>query len=195
VRLTAYGHSWIDGDGASERARTLVALVAQALGLEADNRGVGGSHSPETAALVRARPPEPSALLLLMTGLNDARLHGDDPAALAEYGAAVDAILAELRTACPDAVVVAIEQPHLVDYSLHAPHDQGSDALVDAYNATLGQVAGAHPGTLLVRVTGWDARTMLADDTVHPNDAGHAQIARAVVDAVGDTVRDATRGA
>jgi lysophospholipase L1-like esterase len=184
TRLTAYGHSWVDGDGASDRGRTMAALVAAELGLELDNRAVGGSASTATAALVRARPPAPGAVVLVMTGLNDGRLHGPAPEALAAYADALDTILAVVARSAPGARLVTVEQPRLVDYSLHAPHDQGSDDVVDALNDTLRRVAAEHPGVLVVPVPGWDAETMLADDTVHPNDAGHAYLARAVVEAV-----------
>jgi lysophospholipase L1-like esterase len=183
-RLTAYGHSWVDGDGASDRGRTMAALVADGLGLTLDNRAVGGSGSTATAEVVVARPPSGSRVVLVMTGLNDVRLLGDDPAALAGYAAAMGTILATVRRAVPEALVVVVEQPHLVDYSWHAPHDRGSDALVDALDATLRDVAAEHPGVLLVPVPAWDAATMLAADTVHPNDAGHAYLASAVVEAV-----------
>lgn len=182
MTLTAYGHSWIDGDGASDPSRCLVRLAASALGLEADNRGVGGSRSTATAQLVVARPPAGSRVVLVMTGLNDVRLHGR--AALAPYADAIDTILTTVRRAVPEALVVTVEQPRLVDYSRHAPHDRGSDDLVDALNATLRTVAGAHPGVLVVPVPGWDRETMLAPDTVHPDDAGHAYLAAAVVEAV-----------
>jgi lysophospholipase L1-like esterase len=181
-RLTAYGHSWVDGDGASDPRRTLAVLVADALGLTLDNRAVGGSRSTATADLVATRPPSPSRVVLLMTGLNDVRLLGD--AGPPEVATAVRTILTAVHQAVPQALVVVVEQPHLADYSRHAPHDRGSDALVDALNATLRDVAAEHPGVLLVPVPAWDAATMLAADTVHPNDAGHAYLASAVVEAV-----------
>jgi len=69
------------------------------------------------------------------------------------------------------------------DYSRHAPHDRGSTAAVEAHNHRLEEVAARHPRAVVVQVTGWDAASMLADDTVHPNDLGHATIGRAVADA------------
>jgi lysophospholipase L1-like esterase len=183
-RLTAYGHSWVDGDGASGRAHTVAALVAAGLGLELDNRAVGGSGSTATAEVVRAGPPAAGGVVLVMTGLNDGRLHGPTPRALEAYADALRTILVTVREAVPDAVVVTVEQPRLVDYARHAPHDQGSHDVVDLLNETLRRVAAEHPGVLVVPVPGWDAATMLADDTVHPNDAGHAYLATAVLEAV-----------
>lgn len=179
--LVAYGHSWIDGDGASGPDRNLVSVAAARLGLIAVNRGVGGSRSVETALVVDAEPPPPATrAVLLMTGLNDGRFSGGAGDALAAYADAVDTVLTTVRRAAPTAAVAVVEQPHLVDYSRYHPYDNGSDAVLDAYNAALRRVAAAHPGTLLVRVPGWDPLTMLDDDTVHPNDLGHAEIATAV---------------
>lgn len=179
--LVAYGHSWIDGDGASGPERNLVSVAAVRLGLAAANRGVGGSRSVETAALVAADPPPSAArAVLLMTGLNDGRFSGVADSALAAYADAVDVILKAVRHAAPLAAVVAVEQPHLVDYSLHSPYDNGSDAVLDAYNGVLRRIAATHDGVDVVRVPGWDPLTMLSDDTVHPNDLGHAELAAAV---------------
>ncbi|MET4589702.1 SGNH/GDSL hydrolase family protein [Arthrobacter sp. 754] len=181
--MVAYGHSWVDGDGASAATSCLAALVAAGLDLELDNRGVGGSSSTGTAALVRAYPPPPARLYLLMTGLNDLRLGGDAASAQQGYTDALRTIFAAFREAAPDALVVALAQPPLLDFSLHAPHNLGSNVLVDSYNSELRRVAAGFPHVVVVEPAGWDAGTMLDEDTVHPNDAGHRCLARAAVGA------------
>lgn len=178
-RMVSYGHSWVDGDGASSAGACLAALTAQGLGLELDNRGVGGSSSTGTAALVRADPPPSAALYLLMTGLNDLRLGGDSPSAIQQYRASLHTVLAAFRRASPDSPVVAIAQPYLLDFSLHAPHHRGSNELVDAYNGELRRIAAQYPQVVVAEPAGWDAGTMLDEDTVHPNDAGHRCLASA----------------
>ncbi|HJV98952.1 MAG TPA: SGNH/GDSL hydrolase family protein [Arthrobacter sp.] len=183
-RMVSYGHSWVDGDGASGQDSCLAARVAAGLGLELDNRGVGGSGSTGTAALVQAAPPPPATLYLLMTGLNDLRLGGDAASFLEQYSASLRTIFAAFRQAAPEASVVALAQPHLLDFSLHAPHNAGSNALVDTYNAELRRVAADYPQVLVAEAAGWDAATMLDEDTVHPNDAGHSCLARAAARAV-----------
>lgn len=181
--LTAYGHSWVAGDGASTPGHRMVDVAADLIGLVPANLGVGGSSSPQTAALVARRPPPPSQVYLLVTGLNDARLHGPDPAGLHRYDAAVRSILRAFRAAQPDAITVVLEQPHLLDYSLHLPHNRGSDDVVDEYNAVLRDIASGQPRVVEAVVSRWDSATMLADDTVHPNDVGHAVLGAAVADA------------
>jgi len=122
---------------------------------------------------------------VVLTGLNDARRHGRSSWALDSYTAALHTIFRALAAADPGALIICVEQPHLVDYSQHAPHDHGSDELIDAYNKRMRAVAGDHPRVLIAVATDWDPSTMLATDTVHPNDRGHLELARAVVRAAG----------
>ncbi len=178
--LCAYGHSWVQGDGASSPEGRFVDTAALGLRHAADNRGVGGTLSTQTAELVTRRPPPAATLYVVMTGLNDARLHGTSRAAIEDFARALGTVLRACHEAGPAATVV-VEQPHLLDYSRHAPHDQGCDEIVDAYNERLRQVARASPAAVLAAVGDWDPARMLAEDTVHPNDAGHAALARAVV--------------
>lgn len=72
-----------------------------------------------------------------------------------------------------------MEQPYLLDYTQRSPHDKGSDKLVDKYNDQLRLVASRYPHVVLTAVEGWDPATMIADDTVHPNDLGHRELAEA----------------
>jgi lysophospholipase L1-like esterase len=191
--LIAYGHSWVAGEAATSAARGFVETAARVLGLAADNRGVGGSHAPDTAGLVSGDPPPAADVYVVMTGLNDARSVGDSPDALARYAGALQTIFARLGRAAPGAPVIAIAQPPLLDYSLHPPHDRGSDEILLAYNEQLRTVAGRHPQVVVAEVSAWDPATMLDEDTVHPNDAGHAELARAVVEAAA-TASEAAAG-
>jgi len=183
-RLTAYGHSWVEGAGATEPERCLVTVTARSLARAPDNRGVGGTLSTHTAELASRQQESASTMFLVMTGLNDARLHGSSEVALDRYSSALDSIFGDLRATNPESVIIAVEQPALLDYSLHPPHDRGSTRDVDAYNVRLRRAAANQGGVLLATARRWDARTMLAQDTVHPNDAGHAEVARAVAEAV-----------
>jgi lysophospholipase L1-like esterase len=182
-RLTAYGHSWVEGDGASTPAHRMVDVAARLLGMVPCNRGVGGSSSLQTAALVLRQPPPSSPVYLLVAGLNDARLNGLDAVALDQYAAAVRSVLRSFRAARPDAVTIVLEQPHLLDYSRHTPHNRGSDEVIDIYNARLRDIATAERRVVLAQVSGWDPATMLDEDTVHPNDLGHAVLGEAVAGA------------
>jgi len=177
--LVAYGHSWVAGDGATTSERVLVDVAARQLGLEPVKLGVGGSHSVQTAELVRQRGAPEAACYLLMTGLNDARFHGIDQSALERYSHAVQTVVGRCLGAASDAVVLVIEQPPLLDYSRHAPHDKGSTTAVEEYNTRQRQALAGLDRVAMVHIHAWDPRTMLDDDTVHPNDRGHAAIGMA----------------
>lgn len=182
--LSAFGHSWIEGDGATHTTRTMVSRAAILTGTVPRNCGAGGSVSSDTARLVAEAAPDPAGIYLLMTGLNDVRLFGADYDAGRRYGIALDSIFGAFRAVGPQAVIVAVEQPHLRDFSRFAPHNAGSNALVDQSNAVLRQMA-ADWNVRVASVSDWDPGTMLAEDTVHPNDSGHAALANAVAGAVG----------
>jgi lysophospholipase L1-like esterase len=181
MQMLSYGHSWIDGDGASSPGSSVAALVSRRLDLELDNRAVGGSSSTATADLIRADPPPQARMYLLMTGLNDLRLGGGSPAFFRSYSAALETILGAFRTTAPGALTLVVAQPQLLDFSRHAPHHHGSNTLVGRYNAELRRIAGRFSGVLVVEANGWDPQSMLDDDTVHPNDSGHACLAEATV--------------
>jgi lysophospholipase L1-like esterase len=178
--LLAYGHSYVDGDGASAPSRCFAALTAEALSYVLRNEAIGGSLSTRTAAQVTADRPSAADRYLLMTGVNDARLYGDLAGALADYGDALAMIFETFTATSPRAQVITVEQPYLLDYTQHSPHDKGSNKLVDKYNDQLRQVAQRCPHVVVTAVEGWDPATMIADDTVHPNDLGHRELAAAV---------------
>lgn len=182
--LTVYGHSWVAGDRATHASRRFADEVARRLELPLSNRGVGGTSSTDIVELLHRDPPPPSRLYLLMTGLNDARLHGAGRDAVDSYAAALEAIFQAFDDARPTGLTVAVEQPHLIDYSRFAPHNRGSGVAIDAYNLRLRAVARKFPNVLLATVAGWIPATMVSSDTVHPNDAGHAELAHSVIQAV-----------
>ncbi|MFI5694680.1 SGNH/GDSL hydrolase family protein [Kribbella sp. NPDC051586] len=188
--LTAYGHSWVFGTGARQHSEGFVELAARQLGVRLTNHGESGSLSTETARLVVAHPPGPADVYVLMTGFNDARLHGPAPVGQRQYEESLEIVFRSLHKADPNAVTLAIEQPHIANYSGHAPYDRATDAVVDRYNAILRATVERFPTARTIVVDGWDAATMLAKDNVHPNDSGHAVLARALVRAI--TGRTAT---
>ncbi|WP_248764178.1 SGNH/GDSL hydrolase family protein [Pseudarthrobacter sp. SSS035] len=182
--MVSYGHSWIAGDGATTAANCLVQCAARRLGFEPENRGVGGSLSTATATLLVEDPPPPASVYVVMTGLNDLRFGGESAESLERYSEALDSIFSAFHRADPDAAIVAVEQPHLVDFRLHAPYDRGSNELVDIFNEELRSVAATHRRVVVAEVEGWDSASMLDPDTVHPNDAGHNFLADVVTSAM-----------
>ena len=184
--LCAYGHSWAFGTGASRPEQGFGALMACHLRLRYDNRAESGSLSTETARRVAANPPPAASLFVLMTGLNDARRYGRTRTARAAYAEALSQLLGAFSRASPAAVVLALEQPYIRDYSGYDPFHRASNTVVDAYNATLRQAVSPHPSARVVAIKGWAVDTMVAPDGVHPNDAGHRHLARAALRAAWD---------
>lgn len=181
--MVSYGHSWVAGDGASFSRSSFAELAASQLGFALDNRAVGGSGSTATAELVASNPPPQAPLYVVMTGLNDLRLHGEESFALSAYSGALRRILTALRRTSPNSLVVAVAQPYLVDFSLYPPHNRGTNTLIDEYNSVLRRTCAEYSRAAPAEADDWEAALMLSDDTVHPNDAGHACLARAVIHA------------
>lgn len=77
--LVAYGHSWVAGGSASSPRLCLVEIAARLMGMTPKNLGVSGSSSDHTAELVRRDGVPVAPTYLLMTGLNDVRMRGEDP--------------------------------------------------------------------------------------------------------------------
>lgn len=185
--LAAYGHSYVQGSAATRTTKRFVNIATTRLGFTLENNGVGDSVSTETAEMVTVSPPAAADYYVLMTGVNDARLYGWRCVAMDDYAIALGRIFDAFFAANSRCEVAAVAQPHLCNYSRHAPYDQGGDELIDAYNKRLGEVVGLYPQVKLATTGCWDKHTMLAVDTVHPNDLGHRELAQAVWHALGST--------
>ena len=138
----------------------------------------------ETARQVASSAPPPASVFVLMTGLNDARLNGGSSLARAAYAEALGVVFRAFREASPEALVLALEQPYIGDYAGYAPFHRASDGVIDAYNATLRRAASRCGFARVAAIEGWQVDTMIATDGVHPSDAGHRHLARAVVEAL-----------
>jgi lysophospholipase L1-like esterase len=169
----------VTGSGASSPATRFVNVALSGLDKRwVDNRGVSGSTATDLATMLGASPPAQRAVYVVMIGNNEMRLNGMDGTAQAAYSTALDTIFAALRAAGPTSRIIAVPQPYLANYSLFSPYNNGSDAVVDAYNARLATAVAAVDG-VMANPNLWDKATMLADG-LHPNDSGHAELARAV---------------
>lgn len=158
--LTAYGDSITAGWGASAPDRTYAAIVASALGRGLNNRAIGGSTiAQQLPTMTPAAGPA-----ILLTGYNDMR--AGTP--LADYRAALESVVARL----PGVWVAGCLPMTAAGYAAYGPAwNHGSDASVAAFTTVIRAVAGARYVPLA-----YDPANVTAD-LVHPNDAGHAQIA------------------
>ena len=158
-----------------------VRLVSAATHSSVRNLAVGGSLSHQTVTEVEKEQHAGADAIVLMVGLNDARLYGEQATALTGYETALAGMFTNFARRSPRARVIAVEQPPLLDYNQHAPFDNGSDALIERYNRCLRKVAAGFLPVQIARPADWDPARMLAPDSVHPNDLGHHTIARAVI--------------
>jgi lysophospholipase L1-like esterase len=175
--LFVYGHSYMAGFDGSE---VWPQLVADALGRTLVNRAVGGDSSKDTLAraqLVDGRP-DGRDLVLVEVGLNDVIRWGRDPGLADGFRTRLTAIVTALGAA--RATVRVLADVPLADWaSLPRGHDQGSDAA----SAALREVALSFPAAIDLW-SGWEARSMLVADGVHPNRAGVEAIAATVLGAL-----------
>ena len=159
--LVAFGDSITAGMGGPH---PYAPQVAARLGYALDNRAVGSTFAVQHVAAIRAATFGMLDRALWLTGFNDMR-GGTD---LDTYRA----LLTTGLSACP--------VPLLLGNCLRmATYDYaGSAARVEAMNAIIAEVAADFPLVQLVDTcAAFDPANV--DDGVHPNDAGHAQIAQA----------------
>jgi acyl-CoA thioesterase-1 len=168
-RLVAFGDSITAGVGASSPDRAYAALVASALHRRLVNYAVGGSRIAEQVEHIKAAALLPGDTVLWLTGYNDMR--AGTP--IDEYRASLRGALAHLR-GYPLIVGGCLPMTE-AGYRAYAPRwSHGSADTVAAYREALhALVPSARP------VAGYDPANNA--DLVHPNDAGHAQIAGAML--------------
>jgi lysophospholipase L1-like esterase len=171
--LYTYGHSFVAGHG----IEPWPVAVAERLGLPLVNLGKSGDLVHQTRRLAKPHDGRPGAgdTVLVEIGLNDVRCHGDDRAWLARFERTLDRIAT--RLGAHGATVHLLADPPLLDWtSPGTSAGHGSDEVWAEYHAAVRSRPGAIDLT-----PGWDRHTMICPDRVHPNEAGVAALAAAVL--------------
>jgi lysophospholipase L1-like esterase len=171
--LYVYGHSFVAGHG----IEPWPSAVAEELGLPLVNLGRSGDLVHQTLRLARPHGGRPHAgdIVLVEVGINDVRRHGDDRAWLARFERTLDQIAA--RLSAHGAAVRLLADPPLLDWTSAASDaGRGSDEGWAEYHAAV----MSRPGAIDL-AAGWDRHTMICPDLVHPNEAGVAALAAAVL--------------
>lgn len=169
-RLVAFGDSNTWGNGATPRSQCYVMQLAARLGRTLDNRAVSGTFVPQHVAAIQATTFAAGDLIVWLTGYNDMR-GGTD---LDEYAAQLDAGLA----ACAAPVWLGNCLRMVAEGYTDMPGGFGSDERVSAMNVVIAEVAARHAHVRLVDCcAAYDPENNA--DLVHPNNAGHSQIATA----------------
>lgn len=193
----AFGDSITAGVGASENKKTWVEIVSASKSWRMINAGVSGSVLQNTtqntvatigaavdgngrdAYSTRVLTHAPSHVLVLY-GLNDLRLN-DAAFTSANYQNDLSEIIDGIIAGGVLAGNIVIGSPPLMtNYSAAAPYNAGSSSKQLDYAAACSAVATAK-GTKYVDIYQWmlshGGISLLSDDDIHPNDAGHAEIA------------------
>lgn len=162
-RLIVIGDSITVGRGASAPERAWAHLTARALGRTLHTSAISGSRAHEQPI------PDvgPGDLVIWLVGYNDMRAGTD----LASYRETVAAGVARLQA--QGATVIIASGLRMPDYTRHgAVWGHGSDQAAGEYARAVADLA------LFVDL---GALTLTMPDGAHPDDAGHAAIAQAVL--------------
>ena len=174
-RLVAVGDSITYGLGASAPDRAYINQVAAAWGLPLTNCAVSGSHLAEIAAQARAQLLTPADTVLALVGYNDMRAGTD----LSTFRQQLDSMLADVCGRAGRVLIGNCLRMTPAGYAeIHG--SAGSDAAVYALNQQI-TAACVAAGAQLVDACGRYDPAHVTSDLVHPDDAGHAQIAAAFV--------------
>jgi lysophospholipase L1-like esterase len=174
------GDSYTAGTGASDKAHRWSSLVSKDLGWQESNLALGGTGYVTTAGkdgcgldfcpaytgvaadVVKAKPD----VVIVSGGRNDRWKSAD------EVSAAADKLFNDLRSGLPDAKIY-VDAPIWDDDPAPAPMAQIKSAVIAA--------AAKHGVTVLDIGEPLAGRAdAVVKDGVHPNDTGHALIAKAV---------------
>lgn len=171
VAMYVYGHSFTVTTPAN--GSPWPSQVAAATGYSLQNRGHGGDTIDQTAD--RVSPAASGDVVLVEASINDVR--GFGLAGLDNFQSTLAAITAAL--AADGATVWVVLDPQIRNWA-YPGWDQGSPSVLAAYS----DAARATWPNVIDTTPGWDVATMISGDDVHPNTAGMAHIAAAVVAAL-----------
>lgn len=168
--VISYGHSWPAGYGVPEGYPQ---MVAEALQRPYVDRAVGGDLVAGTSARAQLQPPHAGDVVILETGLNDARAYG--MAGVDAFRDFFTGTLYAMRDA--QRVVIVLDQS-IPRWHAYAPYSHGSTSVIRAYNRVIRDVARSYPNVQVVRARLHPAG--FQPDGVHPNRRGHLRLAHRV---------------
>ena len=182
--IVAYTRAWDlvnSGDGSTVTQNTVQNTVAT-IGAAADDNG-----RDTYAARVTAYSPDK---VLILYGLNDLRLN-DVAFTTALYQNDLGEIVDGLTGAGIAADDIVIGSPSYIpaaSYALFGPDWNGGSAADHAAHVAAAAAVATAKGTRYIDVYQWMADNggdaLISGDNIHPNDAGHAQIAAAFLSVI-----------
>jgi lysophospholipase L1-like esterase len=187
VELAVLGDSLALGTGAGDSSRgfaflTYLAIQRERPGSEITNDAIGGSTARDVVRLQVARLRERHVdCVIVCVGGNDVARGTPSP----DFAAAYGELLRAIRRTVPRAALVVLGVPDISISPLFADHAAAVHALAAADDRAVRAAAHA-TGAAYVDLFALthhhsDPATFLAADRFHPSDAGHREIAAAVV--------------
>lgn len=177
--LIGIGDSFVSGVG--QPHEVWLSAAARASGRVAVNLGVPSTLSKDALKQAGRVAPRPQDVVVVDTGSNDLRTHGEDLAALEAFGRNLNDLLKRVDGAGCRVVVPPLP---LLDYALYPPTDKGTQRAVVAYELRVQDVARERGALVADAASSWNPATMIAADQVHPNPLGDATIAASVARAL-----------
>ncbi|HEY9414342.1 MAG TPA: SGNH/GDSL hydrolase family protein [Pseudonocardia sp.] len=177
--LVAYGHSYLHSPGIGGAKASYVSLAAGALGMRPVIRAVDHATTQVTERLIRGGPtrwvPGSAELVVMDSGIND--IQAGLPAAqwTASLRRSLEAFVA------PPVPTILLVRPLRV---ARIGHPGADPKVIAGYAAAQSAVAAQFSAVRIVDAgAGWQTRTDLGPDGVHPTPAGEAHLAEALVGA------------
>lgn len=175
--LVAYGHSYLRSPAIGGAKASYVSLAAGALGMQPVIRAVDHATTQVTEGLIRVGPtrwvPGSAELVVIDSGINDIQLGVPTPQWTASLRRGLEAFVA------PPVPTILLVRPLRVS---RIGHPGADPKVIAAYAAAQAAVAAPFSAVRIVDASaGWQTRTDLAADGVHPTPAGEAHLAEAVV--------------
>ncbi len=173
-RLVVFGHSMPEGGGASDRSRAYPVLVAEATGLRLVDRAEGGTIAATAAVAMESSPPVSEGdVVVIHTGMNDIFRRGAEAAEIGRE--AISRLLSGTADASRRVVVLECQPTSWLD----TPPGIDLQAAYEAWNAMVAEeVAASSDVALLDTCATWEPDSYTDAAKYHPNDDGHALIAR-----------------
>lgn len=177
--LVGYGHSYLHSPGIGGAKASYVVLAAGALGMQPVIRAVDHATTQQTSRLILQGPtkwvPGSAELVVIDSGINDIQAKLPTAQWTEALRRSLEAFVA------PPVPTVLLVRPLRVARIGHP----GSDpTVIAAYAAAQSAVAAQFSAVRIVDASaGWQTRTDLSRDGVHPTPAGEAHLADALAGA------------
>ena len=186
--IVCFGDSWTTGAGASQSANKFTTKVAESLGMNEFNYGVGGSgfvmpnnigqQISNASSNMTTTQKANTSIVLICAGVNDVRYL--DQFTISEFTAAIDSAIASAHAAFPNALIVAV----IGNTLCHGMSEVMLHWITTGQETA--QLRKAFPVMVCRGCENWirNQDIRFASDGLHPSDTGHLIWASFIVNAI-----------